>query len=140
MIDFGERFFEDDKKRDVESLMPDMTPMIDIVFQLLIFFLLTSFGLVSAFKVNLAQSDNAPLVQKTRAIVEISIDGRYSINGRRTETSNLVAELKALKTDGLSVLSLRADRNSTFGLVSAALDAAVAAGIEQVDVDVEPVK
>jgi len=85
------------RKRLIEekSLEPDMTPMLDIVFILLIFFIVTtSFVkeeglLVNRPKLNKPSSDNTPSI-----VVQISETGVVSFNGTRVDIERLRARIE----------------------------------------------
>jgi len=83
------------KLRQEENIEPDMTPMLDIVFILLIFFIVTtSFvkeeGLeVNRPKMNKSSNDNTP----TR-IVQISETGMVTFNGKLVDVERLPARIE----------------------------------------------
>ncbi|MCW8832849.1 MAG: biopolymer transporter ExbD [Colwellia sp.] len=82
-------------KKEPENLEPDMTPMLDIVFILLIFFIVTtSFvkeeGLVvNRPKMNKSSSDNTPTM-----LVKISENGRVTLNGKGVDIERLPARIE----------------------------------------------
>ncbi len=81
--------------RDEKNLEPDMTPMLDIVFILLIFFIVTtSFVkeeglLVNRPKLNKSTSENAPAM-----IIQITDTGIVSFNGKRVDIERLPARIE----------------------------------------------
>jgi biopolymer transport protein ExbD len=85
------------KLREEEgNLDPDMTPMLDIVFILLIFFIVTtSFvkeeGLiVNRPKMNKASNDNSPTI-----LVQISETGIVTFNGKLVDIERLPARIES---------------------------------------------
>ena len=67
--------------RAADGAIVDLTPLIDVTFQLLIFFLLTAtFNNDAAFKVKLPKaSANDPATEVKAIVVEISEDGRFEV-------------------------------------------------------------
>lgn len=82
-------------REEERNLEPDMTPMLDIVFILLIFFIVTtSFVkeeglLVNRPKMNQSSSDNTPAI-----IVQISETGIVSFNGKLVDIERLPARIE----------------------------------------------
>ena len=72
-------------RRQQDAIKGDMTPMIDVVFLLLIFFMVaTTFVEESRlFKIRLPKADKPRLLQPEDVVtVEISEDGRFFLGGR----------------------------------------------------------
>lgn len=111
----------------------DMTPMIDCVFQLLIFFMVTTvFAVQSGLKVDLptASTSDAP-PEKDLSIV-ISDKGEMDLNGTRVTMDNLEEQLRQQKDIfGSKVLIIKADKKALHGVVVDVMDAAKVVGIEQ---------
>jgi biopolymer transport protein ExbD len=115
------------------ELSMDMTPMIDCVFQLLIFFMVTTvFAVQSGLKVDLptASTSDAP-PEKDLSIV-ISDKGEMDLNGTRVTMDNLEEQLRQQKEIfGSKVLIIKADKKAMHGIVVDVMDAAKVVGIEQ---------
>lgn len=111
-----------------EELTLNLTPLIDVVFLLLIFFMVTTtFSRETKLSVSLPQAD-APLaeVQPNQLEVIVGRDGNYAINGRVLVDSNIetLMEGLAITSDGdtsLHVL-LVADAEATHQAVVTAMD------------------
>jgi biopolymer transport protein ExbD len=88
-----------------------MSSMTDIIFLLLIFFMLTaSFVTPSGLPVNLPGSKSSTIVMQ-RVSVTITSDLRYFINDKRTSYSSLEADLrKELNTGQEGVVVLHIDK------------------------------
>jgi biopolymer transport protein ExbD len=83
------------KKRNKVSAEFSMSSLTDIIFLLLIFFMLTS-SLVAPNALNLklpGSSNNPPSTSTNLDDVEISASGSYFLNGRRISWNELDAEL-----------------------------------------------
>lgn len=85
------------KKRNKASADFNLSSLTDIIFLLLIFFMLTS-GLVApnALNLKLPGSPNAKQVPSSKRMdeVRISIEGGYYLNGRRIDLDVLAQELE----------------------------------------------
>ncbi len=121
------------KSSKMIELSMDMTPMIDCVFQLLIFFMVTTvFAVQSGLKVDLptASTSDAP-PEKDLSIV-ISDKGEMDLNGTRVTMDNLEEQLRQQKEIfGSKVLIIKADKKAMHGIVVDVMDAAKVVGIEQ---------
>lgn len=77
----------DSKKRSLISL----TPLIDVVFILLIFFMLvTDFAKFSIVTLSVAQSETVTAVPQTSSVVRISANGELRFDDRAINFSELV--------------------------------------------------
>lgn len=78
---------EDSKKRNLISL----TPLIDVVFILLIFFMLvTDFAKFSIVTLSVAQSETVTAVPQTSSVVRISVNGELRFDDLAINFSELV--------------------------------------------------
>lgn len=91
-----------------------MSSMTDIIFLLLIFFMLTSnFVTPTALPVNLPSSTKGSIVMQ-KVSVTITADIKYYVNDKETSLDNLKAELsQALggTEDGMGVVVLNVDKS-----------------------------
>jgi biopolymer transport protein ExbD len=113
-----------------------MTPMIDVVFQLLIFFLLTThlsrqevsaeLALPKAESGEEAQEDQTP-----RVTVNVLPDGQVQLGNQSVGTEELTARLRVenLKHNSGLEVRIRADRSVPYQFVEPVLGACAAAGI-----------
>ena len=130
MIDFGEHVGE--KK----SL--DLTPMLDVVFLLLIFFMLTSIFAKPMLPLDLPEAASATVVQEPEVNITIQRDGSLYLNNVMTAPAALPAALQTLFRSGHSRdLSLQADQGVPFGRVVEIMDLARQAGAENLSVVTE---
>lgn len=113
----------------------NLTPLIDVVFLLLIFFMVsTSFTKETHLKVDLPQANGQPSSDLPEQIeILIAVDGSYAVNGRalvntKIETLKTALEKTALeKTANGNVkipLIITADAKSAHQYVVQAMDAA----------------
>lgn len=112
----------------------NMTPLIDMVFIILIFFIVTS-SFVKETGVEVKRPSAKSAVRQEQASILVGITERDEvwINGKRVDIRNLrshIGRLHAENPEG-SVVIL-ADRESRIGLVVEAMDQARLAGVENV--------
>ena len=126
-------------KKD-EGVEVNLTPLIDVVFLLLIFFMVSStFDRHAKLKVQLPQAD-AQLQQNVDNPIVLSIDskGKYYIDDRQLVNEQLDTLKAALKkTVGKRsnvTLLLRADGNATHQSVVRAMDAAAQLGLTKLSI------
>lgn len=118
----------------------EMTPMIDIVFLLMIFFLVASKLDEDdrSIEVMLPQASAAkPLTSRPREfVINIDRDGNYFAGARPVRLDDLRQLLKQSAADnpGRQTVILRADENAMHKFVVAAMDACVQAGIDDYQV------
>ena len=111
-----------------------MTPMIDVVFLLLIFFLLTSrFVEPHALGVELPKSTTATAQAGKPVVVVLRGDGNVLVGGRRVARSELVEAVEnALSASGRPSARLEADASASVQELVEVLDALRSAGATDV--------
>ena len=118
----------------------EMTPMIDIVFLLMIFFLVASKLDEDdrSIEVMLPQASAAkPLTSRPREfVINIDRDGNYYAGVRPVRLDDLrqLLQQSAADNPGRQTVILRADENVLHKFVVAAMDACVQAGIDDYQV------
>ncbi len=128
-----------DHKKD-DSVEINLTPLIDVVFLLLIFFMVsTTFDKQAKLKVSLPEASSATLQQQQEALV-ITIDakGRYFINERQlinTSADTLKRALrKIMAGDSSMPVVLRADANTPHHAVVTAMDVTSQLGLTRLSI------
>jgi len=121
-------------KRDTE-LELNITPLIDVVFLLLIFFMVsTTFQRESEITIELPES-SGDIAESNKKVIEISIDnqGRYFVNQRRLKDTDIKTLKKAISiTRGDAKepkLIISADKMTPHQSVVRAMDAARQLGL-----------
>ncbi len=112
----------------------DIAPLIDMVFQLLIFFMLTSsFIMQPGIKVNLPRAATSEVVKYDNIEVAVSSENVLYINGKVITVQELKALLKqAAKAKG-SIL-IKADKRASLGRVVEVWDMCRDLGITQINI------
>lgn len=107
----------------------NMAPLIDVVFLLLIFFLLTSTTLGQGIDVRFPQGQEAEATREL--VVKIGRDNAISVDGRMVEVSSLFRELESkLRDRAKKIVVVEADKKARYGLFAHVLDIARQAGAE----------
>jgi biopolymer transport protein ExbD len=108
----------------------NLTPLIDVVFLLLIFFMVsTTFNKQSEISIQLPQAAGETQQDK-RVVIEVSIDaeGRYYVNHQQLINTQLDTLKRAMQTQAGKEkepkLIISADRRTPHGAVVRAMDAA----------------
>lgn len=114
----------------------NMAPLIDMIFILLIFFIVTtSFVKESGVDVQRPKAASAVTQQKTNVIIAVTKEGQVFMDGRSVDIRSvrgLMERFLAETPEGSVVIA--ADENSRTGEVIRVLDACRLAGVQQISV------
>jgi biopolymer transport protein ExbD len=123
------------KHRDSDEASIDITPMLDIVFILLIFFIVTT-SFVKEFGVGMNRPSNEPpKTEKLSDVIFIKIDetGLITLGDRPTDIRAIRANIvNALAQKPNAAVVVAASRDSEAGLLVRVVDQARVAGAAQV--------
>jgi biopolymer transport protein ExbD len=130
--------FSNKKDKD-EGILSSLTPLVDIVFNLLIFLMISStFNFSESIKVNLPKAEGDEVVVKENVIVTVTSAEKIYVNNKFTSKSALFNTLMTLKKKHKgATLIISADRNSTHGTVMFVMDVSRKAGFENFAISVE---
>lgn len=121
------------EKRLTKSII-NLTPMVDMLFLILLFFLVTSSFIEQPnIKLELPSTKYAATSKLEERTLTISQDGKLFFQNEPVERKELVSVLKNafLKQDD-KTLVLRADKNVAYGVVVDIMDAAKGAGLRRI--------
>jgi len=109
----------------------ELTPLIDCVFLLLIFFMVTTvFKNPQQFKLALPEAVQAAVVEEKKLTLEISPEGKMALNGRMVDLASLGGYILSEKERARTVtIIIKADKTTKHGLVLSAMRVAKEAGI-----------
>ena len=123
------------RQNDDESAI-DITPMLDIVFIMLIFFVVTtSFVKESGIDVNRPSASTAERKETGSILVAISMDNNVWIDKRRVDPDAIrpnIERLHAENPEGAVVI--QADKASTSGLLVKVMDQIRLAGVTNISI------
>ena len=114
----------------------NMTPMLDVVFILLIFFIVTaSFVKEAGIEVNRPEAATAVKKERANILVAISDAGEIWINKRRVDVRAVQANIERLKAENpQGTVVIQADKKSTTDVLIKVMDSARAAGVYDVSI------
>lgn len=124
-----------------ETPTPDITPLIDVVFQLIIFLVVTTtFTSSPGIKVDLPQSKSVEYVdQKEQLSVLIKSDGSLVMKGQTLNREELAARIATqAKIDPNATLILNGDTEANLGLVVEVMDISKRNGINRIHIGALP--
>ena len=124
------------RNRAEDDSQIDMTPMLDVVFIMLIFFIVTtSFVRESGLEVNRPSASTATEQTKSGIFVAINETGEIYIDRKLVDLQRVRASLERLvASQGEVGLVIQADEQTRHGVVVKVMDAAREAGIQQISV------
>jgi biopolymer transport protein ExbD len=126
-------------KRPRPTIQAPLTSLIDIVFMLLIYFLLTTnFMVDEAIKINLPQADaSSPQMQK-ELVIYVDGQGQTWIGQERVQESKLFSTIKtSLAQRQRKVVIIKADRSLVLNKAVRIMDMVKAAGAEKISLATE---
>ncbi|MBI4335802.1 MAG: biopolymer transporter ExbD [Candidatus Omnitrophica bacterium] len=119
---------------ELEKGQLDIAPLIDIVFQLLIFFMLTSsFIFQPGIKVNLPKAVTSEVIHEKNLIILVTANNYIYLNDRIITMSELASRLRIASKENKPLL-IKADRRASLGKVVEVWDLCRDEGISQISV------
>ena len=125
------------KKQALDESLINLTPLIDVVFVVLIAFILIA-PMVEVDNIDLAsstESSQSDLSQKSRIAIYVREDDSIWLNSRPVTEAELISELRQMKSMYPEFSpQLFHDRKATFGTYQKVKGAAEKAGFQTLDV------
>jgi len=121
--------------RRTQGLEENVLPLINIVFLLLIFFMLAgALSNAAPFELNPPTATNAPPGEPPRSGVALAADGRIAFAGETIPLEILTERARAWREDPATAdpLTLRADASADSERLLAVIEALRAAGLERI--------
>jgi len=119
----------------------NLTPLIDVVFLLLIFFMLTTtfVNLDNRIKVDLPTGDFAAAEPSENIIVTITENNTIYLNGKLIDPLKLTESVAAeIKDEPEKIVILEADKNVLHGKVIRVMDLLKKGGAERIAIATQP--
>ena len=121
------------EKRITKSII-NLTPMVDMLFLILLFFLVTSSFIEQPnIKLELPSTKYASTSKLEEQVLTVSQDGKLFFQNKPVERENLIPVLKnAFSKQEDKTLVLKADKRVTYGVIIDIMDAAKGAGLKRI--------
>ena len=122
------------RQRPVKKARIEIIPMIDVVFFLLVFFMVQSLSMskVNSLQVALPKTEQSSQAMQQKVVLTIKNNGDLFINKERVSLETLGQELsRAMKEDVQEALLVNADEMANYGLVVKAMDQARKIGVRK---------
>ena len=115
-------------------------PMIDIIFFLLVFVMISTMTMVqqNTFKVGLPQASSAQLDMNQHANITVMADGNIAFNKESLDKEQLIrrVQIELQRNPDLQVI-LNGDKDVNYGFVIETFDALKQAGVKKLSIAVE---
>ncbi len=130
---------EKTKIKEAEQL--DLTPLIDVVFQLLIFFMVTAvFAITPGLDIKLPEAETAQAPDKENLFIVVDQDGNMKLNHKSVTFANLKDELVSKRAilDNTTAIIIQGDERATHGQIVNIMDIAREVGLLDQVIATEP--
>ncbi len=112
----------------------DIAPLIDVIFLLLVFFMLTSsFIFQPGIKINLPKALTSEVIQRENLIIVITEDNSIYIDERLIDTDELSSRLRIAARESKPIL-IKADRKASLGRVVEIWDLCRVEGVQKINI------
>ena len=116
------------QKRNIEM---DLVPLMNIVFLLLIFFMLTSSSISGVLQAELPEAHSASKVPGKNIVIKISRAGFLELNGTSVTRDELQSQVEqVLAQNKFKAVEIHGDRNIEFALFGRIIEEIRRAGVE----------
>jgi biopolymer transport protein ExbD len=118
----------------------EIIPMIDIMFFLLVFFIMITLHMIpnAGLRTQLPSSASAQSLPPQKVTVVLSADGSLSVDGRTLSTAQLTAMLAARADVAHTVVTIAGSKEAQLQKLVAVMDACRAAGASQIALAAQP--
>lgn len=113
----------------------DLTPLIDVLFMLVLFFVLSASLLQGQISVRLPSGQGTALFGRP-VVLEIPLNGKIRYDGNEVDTRSAVEHARRDTSEGRELV-IAADRGVPYGRVAAILEALRSAGVKDVGLALE---
>ena len=128
-------------KQSQRRVTLDLSPMMDIVFLLLIFFLVTSTFLPdSGMELELPESTTATASEIAPTMISVAEDGAVRLDGEGISVEELQQRVAALPESDRQRITVRADSRVDYGVIVRIIDALRNAGVSGLSLPMDAVQ
>jgi len=118
--------FQSEKR---EPFQLDLIPMINVIFLLLIFFMLTAHAMNRDLEINLPEAKSSEKNMGKNITISVAPEGDVELDGQAVKIDSLLPLLeKKLKKSAKKIVVIRADESAEFDLFGKIIDIATQAG------------
>jgi biopolymer transport protein ExbD len=129
------------ERRSKRRVSLDISPLMDVAFQLIIFFAVTTTFLEQAgMQLELPESSTATAEETSPVEVSVTEDGTVRFQGEVVTVEQLESEVAALPATERAKITVRADRDVSYGLIVSVIDALRKAGAEGLSLPMEAIE
>ncbi len=122
------------RRLKIEKGTVDLTPLINVFFLLLIFFMFTSsFIFQPGIRVSLPRAVTSEVIQEEGAVLIITKGGKIYLGDREVSSDELSSKLRLI-AKGKGALLIKADRDASLGRVVEIWDMCRREGIQQISI------
>ena len=123
-----------------EAEEPNITPMLDVVFILLIFFIVTAnFIKDPGLEINRPDSETAEITENAAILIAIGPAGEIYMDGRRIDVRQVKANVIRLMAENpQGAVVMQADEKATAEKIIAVMDEVREAGVIDISIASEP--
>lgn len=122
------------RQRPVKKARIEIIPMIDVIFFLLVFFMVTSLAMtrINSLPVALPKTSSSPQAVKQNVILTVRKDGSLLVNRTTVTLDSLGAQLAyEMRDKPQDVVVVNADEVASYGLVVRVMDKAKQIGVRK---------
>jgi biopolymer transport protein ExbD len=118
----------------------EIIPMIDIMFFLLVFFIMITLHMIpnAGLRTQLPASSSTTELPPPKVTVTLSSDGTISVDGHMMSTDKLTAMLQARPDASHTVVTIAGAKEAHIQQLVSVMDACRAAGVTQVSLAAQP--
>ena len=123
-----------------ETEEPNITPMLDVVFILLIFFIVTAnFIKEPGLEINRPDSETSEITENAAILIAIGAAGEIYMDGRRIDVRQVKANvIRLIAENPQGSVVIQADVKSTAEKIVAVMDEVREAGVGDISIASEP--
>jgi biopolymer transport protein ExbD len=122
------------RRMKIEKGLVDLTPLVNVFFLLLIFFIFTSsFIFQPGIKVSLPKAVTSEVIQQENAVIVITREDKVFLNDREISQDELMSDLKLMSRERTPLL-IKADSGASLGRIVEIWDMCRNEGVSQVNI------